>query len=284
MMKFVKSGKAKVKTFFAKGMIAGLLVGLTACSALQTATPKTEEELKAAPGTLLIMMESNAVEPTFTTRIFVNEGYLHMSDSRSPADYMVFNRTEKTIYNVTTDDKTILVIRNKPVDIEPPIKLDYQEESQPSGAIPKIDGNQATHYLFMANGKHCYDAVVMPEGFMPDVVAAMREFREVLAGEHATTVDRTPKELLDACDLSVNIFHATQHLDHGLPIREWDQHGYQRFLKDYRENMQPSEDTFVLPKDFERYSVGDVLAADKSGDVNPAVNTETSAEIKTETK
>jgi len=292
MVKYVKQnatqGATAKKTFLEKGIVkglmkgiaAGLLVSVTACSVLMPAKPKTVAELKAAPGTLLIMMETNAGEPTFTTRIFINEGYLHMSDSRSPADYMVFNRTEQTIYNVTADDKTILVIKNKPVDVDSPIELDYQEESQPSSAIPKVDGKQATHYLYTANGKHCYDAVVMPEDFMPDVLAAMREFRSVLAGEHATTVDRTPKEFLDACDLSLNIFYATQHLDHGLPIREWDRHGYQRFMKDYRENLPATEGTFDLPKDFQRYSVGDVLAAG----ANSEANAEASGEKKAETK
>ena len=288
MRKYGKQGKVTIKTFFSrgmrKGMVAGVLVSLTACSALQMAKPKTVEELNNAPGNLLIMVEHNAGEGSFTTRIFVNEGYMHMSDTRSPADYMLFNRKEKTIYNVTTEDKTILVIRDKPVNIQSPIKLDYQEESQPSSAIPKINGKQATHYQYTANGKHCYDAVVMPKDFMPDVTAAMREFREVLAGEHATTVDRTPKELLDACDLSVNIFHATQHLDHGLPIREWDQHGYQRFLKDYRENLQASEGTFDLPKDFKRYSVGDVLAADKAVEAGAETKEKSSVETKAETK
>ncbi len=237
-----------------------LSLGLAACAGQFTKpAAKTEAELKAARGTLLIMVEREAGSEPFTTRLFINEGYLHISDVRSPADFILFNRKEKTIYNVSRGDKTIMVIRNKPVAIEPPIKLDYQEASQPSGAIPKIDGKQATHYRFTANGEHCYDAVVMPEDFMPDVLAAMREFRMVLAGEHATTVDRTPKELLDACDLSLNIFYATRHMDHGLPIREWDRKGYQRFMKDYRTGLLASEGTFDLPKGFRRYSVGDVL-------------------------
>ena len=237
-----------------------LLVGLVACAGHSTKpVAKTEAELKDAPGTLLIMVEREAGSESFSSRLFVNEGYLHISDARSPADFILFNRREKTIYNVSHDDKTIMVIRNKAVKIDSPIELDYQEESQPSSAIPKIDGRQATHYRFMANGKHCYDAVVMPEDFMPDVLAAMREFRMVLAGEHATTVDRTPRDLLDACDLSLNIFHATRHMDHGLPIREWDRKGYQRFMRDYRTDLLASEDTFDLPKDFKRYSVGDVL-------------------------
>jgi len=242
-------------------LVLGLLVSIVACSNLQgIKATETLEDLKLAKGTLFIFMERSEGAEPFTTRLFINEGYLHMSDTRSPADYMIFNRKERTIYNVTVEDKTILVIRNKPVNIESPIPLDYQEQSQPSGAIPKIDGKRATHYKYTANGEHCYDAVVMPKDFMPDVLAAMREFREVLAGEHATTVLRTPKELLDACDLSLNIFHTNKHLDHGLPIREWDRHGYQRFLKDYHENLEAAVGTFDLPHDFERYSIGDVLA------------------------
>jgi hypothetical protein len=241
--------------------IVGLLVistGLLACAG-QTVKPKTEAELKATPGTLLIMMEREQGSPEFETHVFINEGYLHMSDERSPADFVLFNRAEQTIYNVNQEDKTIMVIRNKPVNIESPLKLDYQEESQPSGAIPKIDGKAATHFRYTANGKHCYDAVVMPKDFMPDVAAAMREFRQVLAGEHATTVGEIPKEMLDACDLSLNIFHATKHMRHGLPIREWDRHGYQRFMKNYREGITANVGTLDLPKDFKRYSIGDVL-------------------------
>jgi hypothetical protein len=234
-------------------------VGLAACAGQFMKPEKTEAELKEAPGTILIMLEREAGSPEFTSRLFINEGYLHLSDARSPADFVLFNRREQTIYNVNQADKTIMVIRNKPVEVESPIELDYQEESQPSAAIPKIEGKAATHYRYVANGKHCYDAVVMPKDFLPDVVAAMREFRQVLAGEHATTVDQIPRDVLDACDLSLNIFHATKHMEHGLPIREWDRHGYQRFLKDYRTGVQADVGTFDLPKDFERYSVGDVL-------------------------
>jgi outer membrane lipoprotein-sorting protein len=246
---------------------------LAACVGQTTKPPKTEAELKDAPGTLLIMSErEQGVSELFTTRLYVNEGYLHMSDSRSPDDYVLFNRKEQAIYNVNQEDKTILVIRNKPVELESPLVLDYQEEAQPSNAIPKINGRQATHYKLTANGKHCYDSVVMPKDFMPDVLNAMREFRLVLAGEHATTINEIPKELLDACDLSLNIFHATKHMEHGLPIREWDRNGYQRFLKDYRTDVQATVGTFDLPKDFERYSIGDVLVQTPAVEIKPAKN------------
>jgi hypothetical protein len=255
--------------------VSVLLLGLGGCATtmsgdatdtVSATTAASAEDIKAEPGTLLIMTEREEGSEPFTTRIFVNPGYLHLSDSRSPADYILFNRKEQTIYNVTQADRTIMVIKKKPIDIEPPIALNYEEVSQPSNAIPKINGRQATHYRFMANGQHCYDAVVLPEDFMPDVLMAMRDFRQILAGEHATTIDRIPKDLLDPCDLSLNVFHAVKHMDHGLPIREWDRHGYQRFMKDYREGVTAGEGTLDLPEDFRRYAIGDELAAQKGDD------------------
>jgi len=259
-------------------LVAALLAGLGGCAvtpsaqqvkekarqeAAERASAGADRELteaeKAAAGTVLIYAEKEAGAPGFTTRIFVNAKYMQISDTRSPADYVLFDRDQRTIYNVTADDKTIFVIKPKPVTAQPPFELSFEAESQPSSAIPKIDGRQATHYRFYANGEHCYDSVAIGGDFMADVLAAMRDFRLVLAGEHATTVHNTPPELQDACDLSLNVFHSTAYMDKGLPIREWDRHGYQRFLKDYRIGVSVEGGVIELPKDYRRYSVGDVL-------------------------
>ncbi|NOX76026.1 MAG: hypothetical protein GXP17_05310 [Gammaproteobacteria bacterium] len=222
-----------------------------------------EQELtdaeKETAGTLLVYSEKEAGAPGFITRIFVNAKYMQMSDTRSPADYVLFNRDERTIYNVNGEDETIFVVQPKPVTAKPPFELTFTAESQPSNAIPKIDGRQATHYRFYANGEHCYDSVTIGEGFMEDVLAAMRDFRQVLAGEHATTVNATPIDMQNACDLSMNVFHATDYMEKGLPIREWGRNGYQRFLKDYHVGVVVAGGIIELPKDFQRYSVGDEL-------------------------
>jgi hypothetical protein len=259
------------------GMVAFFVAGLSACA---TTTPKPEATQKdqaeatqpaeakgpeeSKPGTVLIALErEQGMKESFTTRIFANPDFMHISDSRSPADYILFNRAEQTIYSVNNDDRTILVIHKKPVTIQPPIEIDYEEESQPSSAIPKIEGQQATHYRFTANGKHCYDAVVLPEDYMPEMWSAMREFRLVLAGEHASTVDRMPRDSLDACDLALNVFDPVKHLDHGIPIREWDRNGYQRFVKDYRKNITVPTSIFKLPADFRRYTAAEMLGNGK---------------------
>jgi hypothetical protein len=258
-----------LKQTMSLGWLAMMMAGLAACAA-PGVKPEAEEARaqaeapaeppKSKPGTVLVLEEREAgSKETFTTRLFANADYLRIADSRSPDDFILLNRAEQTLYSVNNRDRTILVIRNKEVVAKPPIEIRVEEESQPSSAIPKIDGQQATHYRYLVNGKHCYDVVTLPEDFMPEALAAMREFRQVLAGEHATTVDKTPPEMLDACDLALNIFEPVKHMEHGIPIREWDRHGYQRFLKDYARDVMVETAILELPKDFERYSVGDVL-------------------------
>ena len=246
-------------------LVTAMLLWLSACATGNTVGGKTSGGKKSQSssadqknvGTLLIFSEREAGSESFTTRIFVNSEYMRMSDSLSPADFVLFNRAERTIYNVTQDEKSILVIRDRPHNVKPAIEIKYEEEAQPSNAIPKIDGRQATHYQYLANGKRCYDSVVLGGDFMPDVLAALREFRQVLANEHASSVNNVPKEMMDACDIAVNVFFATKHMDHGLPIREWNTKGYQRFLKDYREKVSAPDNSFVLPKGYEQYSMSD---------------------------
>ncbi|WP_455217991.1 hypothetical protein [Kaarinaea lacus] len=251
--------------------IIGLLLWLMGCAGQDvknevsgergtSGTVQNNEETKGVKGTLLLYTEREAGsnKEAFTTRIFVSRDFLHLSNSFSPADYVLFNRSERTIYNVTQEDKSIFVIHDKPHNIKPPIDLAYESKSQPSAAIPKIDGRAATHYRIYVNNKHCYDSVVLGEDFLPDVLKAMRDFRQVLANEHAATVERIPVDMLDPCDLAINIFHATRHMENGLPIREWDRRGYQRFLKDYRKDINVPEENFVLPEGFSRFSLSDM--------------------------
>ncbi|WP_455198378.1 hypothetical protein [Kaarinaea lacus] len=262
------------KKYLSIMMVIGLLLLLAGCAgqeakketgetASTSQSAQDDDAEKGVKGTLLIYTEREAGSNTesFTTRIFVSHDFLHLSNSFSPADYVLFNRSERTIYNVTQEDKSIFVINDKPHNKKPPISLDYETRSQPSSAIPKIDGRQATHYRFFVNDKHCYDSVVLGEKFLPDVLNAMREFREVLANEHAATVNKIPVDMLDACDLAINVFHATRHMENGLPIREWDRRGYQRFLKDYRQDVSVPEEIFVLPEDFSRFSLDDLQSS-----------------------
>jgi len=206
-------------------------------------------------GVLMVYSEREAGSPLFRSRVFVNENYVYMDDSRIPADFLLFNRKEQKIYTVNSNDKSVFVIEPKKVAVTSPIEIDYTEASQPSSAIPSVGGGKATHYRYDANGKHCYDAVTLEKSFLPGVIDAFKEFRLVLAGEHASSLSRMPADTHDACDLALNIFHTTKHLEHGVPLREWDQQGYLRFMIDYMENFTMKPENLKIPTEYRQYSV-----------------------------
>jgi hypothetical protein len=232
---------------------------ITACSTPpKPNVPRFAQEQPGNVGALLLFAIKEPGTEAYQNRVFVNRDVMVMMDSRSAKDFLLFDRKSKTIYSTNSSDKTIFVIKPKAITAKPPIAIDYVETSQPSGAIPKVQGLQATHYRYDVNGKHCFDAVVMPDTFLPVVTSAMKDFREVLAGEHASTLGNIPKDMQDACDLAVNVFYATKHYEHGLPLREWDQNGYQKFLTDYKTGIEMDPKTYQLPKDYRQYSISDM--------------------------
>ncbi|WP_455375454.1 hypothetical protein [Kaarinaea lacus] len=234
-----------------------VLVVITGCETTGTSQVKDKSELGEDYGVLLTYSErERAGTPLFKSQMFVNKNYLYISDERSPDDFLLFNRANKTIYSVTHANKTVFVIKPKEVKGAPPIKIDYVAKSQPSSAIPKVSGRIATHYQYSANGSQCYDAVTLEKSFLNEVVGVIKEYRQVLAGEHASTVHSMPMDTHDACDLALNIYHATQHLDTGLPMREWDQKGFLKFMINYQRNYKMDVAKFEIPKDYNEFSVG----------------------------
>ena len=230
---------------------------LTACATTGSTSGDAAKFPDDKKGVFMLFSErEEAGTPLFRSRVFINNKYLYMEDDRFPNDFLLFDRDKQTIYSVTEANKTIFVIKPKQIKDKPPIEITYVEESQPSSAIPKVSGHTATHYRYFANDKHCYDAVTLEKDFLPEAVAALKEYRRVLAGEHASTVHSMPADTHEACDLALNIYYADKHLETGLPLREWDQRGFLKFMVDYRLNFEFDEDKLKLPEGYNEFSVG----------------------------
>ena len=254
----------KTSTFVGLGLSLVLLHACTSAPEINYPKIPQEEEQPKNLGALLSFSIKEPGTDAYESWMFINREVMLIRDSRDAEDFMLFDRKTRTIYSTNSESKTIFVIKPKEITVQPPIAIEYTETSQPSSAIPKVQEMQATHYRYEANGEHCYDAVTMPEKFLPVVVEAMKDFRLVLAAEHASTLGNVPAETNDACDLALNVFYAAKHYEHGLPIREWDRNGYQRFLLNYKTgfNMDPKE--YELPKDYTRYSVAENAPKDSN--------------------
>jgi len=212
---------------------------------------------QSKPGDLFVFSEKSSGSVPALIRIFINEDFLRIDDDTTPDDYILFDRKNKIINNVVADGKTIFVIKYKKLDVKPPIEINYEHVKKESGAVTnQSNGKKAFYYKFTANGKPCYNVVVM-EDYMPLAVAAFKEFRLVLAGEHSKTMSRIPGQEYDACDLALNIFESTRHLQYGFPVREWDSSGYQRFLVDVKRNIVVSDELLTLPQEYKSYSISE---------------------------
>jgi hypothetical protein len=205
-----------------------------------------------------VMLMYQAHEPgiaPYSSRILVTERYVRMDDGVDEGDYLVFDRQSRLISSVSHNDQTVFEIPPREITLEPPLPLQRRHEQQPVGNAPKVDGKQPEQHLLYVNESLCYSVVAVP-GLMGDAVAALREFRQVLAGEHARVLPDIPADMQQPCDLALHTFHSGWQLQFGLPIQEWDEAGSGQVLVDYRQSFMVDNGLFTLPRDYRHYSGG----------------------------
>jgi len=196
------------------------------------------------------------VEP-YPTRVVVTPEFMRFDDGEGSLDFILFDRQKSIIYSVNSTDRTVLAVEQQNMDIKPPfeLKLTQQNLGGMQGA-PQIDGKQPQHYQFSANGEVCFDAILVP-GLMPDVVKAMQAFDNLLASDSKVTFSMIPADLHNACDMAMSTFAPGRHLAYGFPIQEWSKAGDGRTLVDYQLDYQPDMSLFVLPTEYQHFTIQD---------------------------
>ena len=239
-----------------KLVIKPLVIFFSCLMLISCASQQTEQQKMAEnAGQVFIFAETPAGGTSSNVRIYVNKKFMRIDDGTTPDDFILFDRKNGVINSVVAEGKTIFVIKKRKVNVEPPIKIEYTHTKQASSAMTKRhNGLKAFHYKFSANGKSCYNVLAVKD-YMPEAVEAFKEFRAIMAGEHSKTMSNIPGEEYDACDLAFNIFESTEHLQHGFPVREWDDKGYQRFLAKVKDNVPPPEGFLELPEGYRSYSI-----------------------------
>jgi hypothetical protein len=232
-------------------VVATLLVG---CQ--QDESSKAQQGVKTSSGaTLLNFVEfEKSVEP-YATRLIVTNKYMRFDDGEGSADFVLYDRRKDVIYSVNTTEETVMAVHRKQIELNPPfeLKLTHAKLDNLKDA-PTIEGKQAQHYQFSANGERCYDVIAV-QGLMPDVVDALREFSELLASDSKATFNSLPADLQKPCDISMNTFAPGRHLAFGFPIQEWSMNGSGRSLLDFQLNYQPDEALFILPTNYHQFTV-----------------------------
>lgn len=193
------------------------------------------------------------------TRIIVTPGFVRFDSGGGNKDFLLFDRSNKTIYNVSVQDELVLIIAPQTVTAPPPIKLEHRVERGDTDA-PAVGGKKVARYRLLTNSDLCYD-VYAADGLLPDALAALREYRTNLASEHAAVLAFTPADLQTPCDLANNIFAPARHLAHGFPVRVAETTGGSEGrvrlteLLNYETNFAADPALFQLPASYRRMDI-----------------------------
>jgi len=207
----------------------------------------------STPAAVLYFVEQEPGGEPYRTRMIVTAGFLRMDDGRDSRDFLLFDRADGSIYNVSSADKQVLVIRPRPVELKPPAKFTHRVMTD-TAAFPAIEGRKVTHYELLTNEMRCYD-LYAADGLLPGALVALREYRLILAGQQALTAAATPPEMQSACDLANNVFLPVRHLEYGFPVRLVDMTGRSMELVDYKTDFRVTADMLRLPAEYRRLTL-----------------------------
>lgn len=200
---------------------------------------------------LMYQAQEPGVGP-YASRIMVTARYVRMDDGNDDGDYLVFDREQRLISSVTHQEQTVFEIPAREISGEPPMELQRRTEKVEQKDVPKVAGKSPEHRQLYVNDALCYSVVSVP-ALMGDAVEALRDFRLILAGEHAKMLPRLPADMQDACDLVLNTFEPQWQLQFGLPIQEWDEKGNRQMLMDFKRGVMLDEALFNLPQGYRHY-------------------------------
>lgn len=215
---------------------------LAACSLVACAE-------KPTPTIFLSFTESDK-DGDYPVRMLVNEKFLRIEDGDTQDGYIILDRAARIIYSVSHTGQSTLVLRARPVTLAAPNQFVHKVEREKE-VLPPVDGKTVTHYRLLTNRERCFD-VYAADGLLPEVVAALREYHETLAGEQAAMQKNLPAGMQSACDLADLILLPTRYLDYGFPVRQVNSAGVTRQLVSFKRDVPVEKGIFDLPKGYKQ--------------------------------
>lgn len=204
---------------------------------------------------ILSYEEREAGTDSYIVRILVSPGYVRFDDGYAASDFALLDRQSRTVFSVSHEDRSILVIENQPHDTVPSPAIELTVSRTIDADAPVIAGRQPVQIDYLADGDMCFQAVTVP-GIMGEAVAGMAEYAEVLAERQLNNMESVPASMQTPCFLSRYVHAPSRHYRDGLPVQEWDETGYFRTLTDFGANETVPAALFVLPAEYERFSPG----------------------------
>lgn len=226
-----------------------VLIFLLSCAALTA---------RADSMTEVSFMDQRSDSGGSVTRYLLTDRYLRMDYGQERDDYVLFDRQEKRVYNVTHDQRTIMLIEPGSVSIPKPDKWKVKED-----LLQEVPGKRS--FDLEVNEIKC-SRITAAKNFLPDFVDALGDFNELMAATQAATYLATPPELRHPCELARYVLEPRRWLSSGFPLYEANMDGSIRRLLDYKAGMPIRSSLFILPEAYRTIRLRDMQGG---GDTKP---------------
>ncbi|RMG36744.1 MAG: UDP-2,3-diacylglucosamine hydrolase [Gammaproteobacteria bacterium] len=213
-------------------------------------------QVMAQSAALLVYKVWEKGSDPYISRILVTDDHVRLDEGSDGGDFTLLDRKAGVIYNVSPDDRSILVMAPEAGEPRREEALVLSMTDEPDEEAPKVAGKIPHRLELLANGERCATLTVVP-GLMEPALEGLRDFRRVLARVQAASMAAMPQEMQTACELAMLVQAPTRSLDHGLPLSE-ESAGRVQLLLDYETAFDADGVLFELPKDYRRIRMSDL--------------------------
>jgi hypothetical protein len=209
--------------------------------------------LRAEPVDLLVYkVWERGIDP-YINRIMVTDDFIRLDEGGDNGAFTLFDRDQEIIYNVSPEERTVLVINPTESVPDSADSLILAEQIETDAGAPPVAGQIPRRVRLLANGEVCSELVVV-EGVMQGAVDALAELKLTLARAQVASLAITPLELQTPCDLASSVYAADRALRFGLPLQERGA-GRSQSLVDFVSGFEAADGLFELPQDFRRQAL-----------------------------
>lgn len=192
--------------------------------------------------------DQDGATAAYRTRVLVTPAFMRLDYGRDKDDYVLLDRKKNSVYNVSHERREVMrIVSGAPV-LSKPAQWEMREEIRPAA----LGKNARTVKLFV-NDVHCSEVTAQPS-LLPDAVAALKQYRAVLARVQSETFAQQPEAQREFCEMAQHVFSTSRELDYGLPLAERYSNGRTRELEQYR--LRPGNPAlFQLPKGYRQFDL-----------------------------
>lgn len=198
---------------------------------------------------LVYKVWEQGVEP-YVSRILVTPDHLRLDEGGASGGYTLFDRQQEILYNVSPQDRSVLVMNPTGFAPDDNAGLILEQEVTEDEQAPTVAGQRPKHVRLLANGEVCTELVVI-DGVMDDAVEGLSELKLVLARIQNSTLDAVPLDSRTPCQLANDLYAPDRSLQFGLPLQERSP-GRSQSLVDFSDTFDADDALFEVPDAFDR--------------------------------